>query len=304
MSSGDQYKIFDDAFRNAILGNVNLQRISTGHLWTEGPVWFPSHNCLLFSDIPNEKIYRWFPDGVVSIFRDKSNYANGHTRDLDGRLVSCQHGSRSLTRTEHDGTITTLANSYDGKKLNSPNDVVVKSDGTIWFTDPTYGILSNYEGYKSDRDQAANYVFCLNPKNDELLPVASKFNQPNGIAFSPDEKLLYVAESGNSHDPNVETVLRVFGVNEDNTLGNGRVFAEITLGIPDGLRIDTEGRIWVSGADGVNCYSPEGVLLGKILVPEVVSNLTFGGPRGNILFITATTSVYMIHVNASSANGR
>lgn len=304
MSAFDQYEIVDEAFRNVILANVKLAKVSSGHLWTEGPVWFPAHNCLLFSDIPNEKIYRWLTDGSVSEFRDRSNYSNGHTRDLDGRLVSCQHGTRSVTRTEHDGSITTLADAHDGKKLNSPNDVIVKSDGTVWFTDPSYGILSDYEGYRSESEQSGNYVFRLDPSDGELNVVAKGFTQPNGLAFSADEKLLYVAESGRSHDPDTRSVLMVFDVLETGSLKNGREFAEIDPGIPDGLRVDREGHLWVSAADGVHCLAPDGRLLGKIRVPETVSNLAFGGPRGNMLFITATSSVYAIHVNAASANGR
>lgn len=304
MSAFDQYKIVDEAFRNLILANVTLGKISSGHLWTEGPVWFPAHNCLLFSDIPNEKIYRWLTDGSVSEFRDRSNYSNGHTRDLEGRLVSCQHGTRSVTRTEHDGSITTLADVHEGKKLNSPNDVVIKSDGTVWFTDPSYGILTDYEGYKSEREQSGNYVFRLDPFDGELNIVAEGFTQPNGLAFSADEKLLYVAESGRSHDPDTRTVLKVFDVLDTGSLTNGREFAEIDPGIPDGLRVDRDGHLWVSAADGVHCLASDGRLLGKIHVPETVSNLAFGGPRGNLLFITATSSVYAIHVNAASANGR
>lgn len=304
MSAFDQYEIVDEAFRNLVLANVKLAKISGGHLWTEGPVWFPAHNCLLFSDIPNEKIYRWLTDGSVSEFRDRSNYSNGHTRDLTGRLVSCQHGTRSVTRTEHDGSITTLADAYGGKKLNSPNDVVVKSDGTIWFTDPSYGILTDYEGYRSEPEQSGNYVFRLDPSDGKLNIVARGFTQPNGLAFSTDEKLLYVAESGRSHDPDTRTVLKVFDVLETGTLANGREFAEVNPGIPDGLRVDRAGNLWVSAADGVHCLAPDSRLLGKVRVPETVSNLAFGGPRGNMLFITATSSVYAIHVNAASANGR
>lgn len=304
MSIYDQYEILENEFKNLILANTKLEQISSGHLWTEGPVWFPAHSCLLFSDIPNSKIYRWLVDGSVSVFRENSEYTNGHTRDREGRLVSCQHGTRSIIRTEHNGTITILADSFDSKKLNSPNDLVVKSDGSIWFTDPTYGILSDYEGYKSDREQANNHVFRFDPSSRKLTVVASDFTQPNGLAFSPDEKLLYIAESGHSHDPDTKTVLKVFGVIDGTKLDNGRDFAIVSPGIPDGLRADTNGNIWVSAADGVHCLSPDGKLLGKILVPETVSNLTFGGPRGNMMFITATDKVYSIYLNAASANGR
>ncbi len=304
MSAFDQYEIIDEAFLGLVLSNVKLRQLSRNHFWTEGPVWFPAHNCLLFSDIPAARIYRWLPDGSVSVFRDQSHYANGHTRDPEGRLLSCQHGTRSLTRTEHDGTITTLASAFAGKPLNSPNDVVVKSDGTIWFTDPTYGILSDYEGYKTTPDQPARNVFRLQPDTGEITSVADNFTQPNGLAFSPDESRLYVAESGASHNAQTPRVIRVFDVADDGTLANERDFAKIDPGLPDGMRVDTHGNVWTSAEDGVHCFSPEGKLLGKILVPETVSNLTFGGARNNMMFITATTSVYSLHVNTTSANGR
>lgn len=304
MSSFDQYEIIDNEFKNLILANVKLKQLSSGHLWTEGPIWFPAHSCLLFSDIPNRRIYRYLTDGSVSVFREESHYANGHTRDQEGRLVSCQHGTRSVTRTEHDGTITVLADRFENRRLNSPNDVVVKSDGSIWFSDPTYGIITDYEGYRSDPEQVSKHVFRLDLSNGKVTAVSSDFNQPNGLAFSADEKLLYVAESGKSHDPDTKAVIKVFDVTNHGTLENGRDFAFISPGIPDGFRVDTNGNIWVSAEDGVHCFSSEGKLLGKILVPETVSNLTFGGPRGNMLFITATDKVYSIHVNASSANGR
>ncbi|EEE36123.1 gluconolactonase [Rhodobacteraceae bacterium KLH11] len=292
------YDIRDPAFRTLIQINASLMTLSTGHLWTEGPVWVPAHQCLYFSDIPNQRIHRWTPDGEVTMFRDRSDFANGNTLDAQGRLITCQHGTRSVVRTEPDGSLTTLADSYEGKRLNSPNDVVEKSDGTVWFTDPTYGIMSNYEGYAATPEQAARCVFRLHPDTGALVAVAAGFNQPNGLAFSLDEKTLYVAESGRSHDPDVPAVLRAFDVTADNTLTNQRDFAQIEPGIPDGLRVDRRGNIWVSSADSVQCFAPGGQMLGRIRVPEVVSNLAFGGPRGTHLFITATSSVYALHVNA------
>ena len=295
------YEIYDSRFRDLVLLNVSLRKLSGGHLWTEGPVWFPAHQCLLFSDIPNQKIFRWMCDGTVNVFRENSNFANGNTRDAQGRLVSCQHGTRSVTRTEHDGTITVLADQFEGKRLNSPNDVVVKSDGSVWFTDPTYGIMSDYEGYKSEPEQRHHNVFRIDPATGELASVAHDFAQPNGLAFSRDETRLYVAESGCSHDDSVPSVIRVYDVVSGNKLENGRDFATINPGLPDGFRVDCHDNVWTSAADGVHCFDANGVLLGKILVPETVSNLTFGGPRGNELLITATTSVYAIHVNTAAA---
>jgi len=296
----EPYQILDDRFRDLVLPNVRLRKISGGHLWTEGPVWFPAHQCLLFSDIPNQKIFRWMCDGSVNEFRDHSDFANGNTRDMNGCLVTCQHGSRTVTRTEHNGKITTLADGFEGRRLNSPNDVVVKTDGSIWFTDPTYGILSNYEGYKATPEQEFNNVFRLEPETGIVESVSQDFRQPNGLAFSNDEKLLYVTESGSSHDATIPAVIRVYDVVGESALGNGRDFAEIDNGLPDGIRVDCCGNVWSSAADGVHCFDPGGKLLGKVLVPETVSNLTFGGARGNELMITATSSVYAIHVNSQA----
>ncbi|SOC20378.1 gluconolactonase [Thalassospira xiamenensis] len=296
----EPYQIIDPRFRDLVLANVRLRKLSGGHLWTEGPVWFPAHQCLLFSDIPNQKIHRWMCDGSVNVFRDHSDFANGNTTDLNGRLVTCQHGTRSVSRTEHNGSVTTLAEEFDGHRLNSPNDVVVKSDGSIWFTDPTYGILSNYEGHKAVPEQKYNNVFRLDPATGALTSVASEFQQPNGLAFSNDEKLLYIAESGSSHDSSIPAVIRVYDVVDGNRLENGREFAAIDNGLPDGIRVDCRGNVWSSAADGVHCFDRAGTLLGKILVPETVSNLTFGGARGNEILITATTSVYAIHVNGEA----
>jgi gluconolactonase len=294
----EPYQVLDCRFRDLVLANVRLRKLSGGHLWTEGPVWFPAHQCLLFSDIPNQRIYRWMCDGSVNVFRDRSDFANGNTVDRLGRLITCQHGTRSVTRTEHNGEITTLVAEFQGNRLNSPNDVIAKTDGTIWFTDPTYGILSDYEGYKATPEQEYNNVFCLDPETGIVTSVARDFTQPNGLAFSNDEKLLYIAESGSSHDDKIPSVIRVYDVTGENRLENGRDFARIDDGLPDGLRVDCYGNIWCSAKDGVHCFAADGTLLGKIFVPETVSNLTFGGARGNELLITATTSLYAIHVNS------
>ncbi|TYC53055.1 SMP-30/gluconolactonase/LRE family protein [Rhodobacterales bacterium] len=295
------YQIDDPRFKTLIQKNACLHKVATGFEWTEGPVWFPAHQLLLFSDIPGERIMRLTPDGHVSTFRQPSNYANGHTRDTQGRLVSCQHGTRSVTRTEADGTVTVLADRYEGARLNSPNDVIVQSSGAVWFTDPTYGILSDYEGYAADPEQKARNVFRLDPDTGALEAMITDFVQPNGLAFSPDETILYVAESGSSHDPDVPSVIRAFQLDCDGRIVADSVFATIDQGLPDGMRVDAAGHVWSSAADGIHCFRPDGTRLGKILVPEVVSNLCFGGSRGNRLFITATTSVYKIAVNARSA---
>lgn len=292
------YDIRDPRFLDCVVTSAGLEEIADNCRWTEGPVWFAEHNLLLFSDIPNERILRWVPGQGVSAFREPSNFANGHTRDRQGRLVSCEHGTRRVTRTEPDGSVTVLADSFEGKRLNSPNDVVVKSDGSVWFSDPTYGILSDYEGFRAEPEQAARNVFRLDPQSGQLSAVISDFTQPNGLCFSPDESRLYVAESGGSHDATVPSVIRVFDVHGD-TVSGGSVFCTLDSGIPDGIRCDTNGNVWSSAGDGVHVFSPQGELLGKIRVPQRVSNLTFGGPRRNRLFITATSSVYLVYVAAT-----
>lgn len=301
MSEKSIYEIHDQRFRYLTVGSAALDELYSGCRWAEGPVWFADLNCLLWSDIPNQRIMRYSQDGDVSVFRNNSNFINGNTRDRQGRLVSCEHGGRRVVRTEIDGTITVLADSYRGKKLNSPNDVVVKSDGSVWFTDPTYGILSNYEGYKSEPEQATRNVYRLDPATGELAIVCDDFGQPNGLAFSPDESRLYVADSASSHDIHWPRHIRVFDVVDGKTLANGRVFCDIDAGLPDGFRVDVDGNIWTSAADGVHCFGPDGALLGKILVPQTVANVTFGGPRGNRLFITATKSLYAVYLATTGA---
>lgn len=295
------YQINDPRFANMIIPSAALEELYSGCRWAEGPVWFADHDLLLFSDIPNERLLRYVPGQGVSVFRDPSNFANGNTRDREGRLITCEHGGRRVTRTEYDGSITVLADRYQGKRLNSPNDVVVKSDGSIWFTDPTYGIRSDYEGRKAEAEQASRNVFRLDPASGELTSVVDDFGQPNGLAFSPDETRLYVADSAVSHDPSAEPIIRVFDVVEGKRLTNGRVFCRLDAGLPDGFRLDTEGNLWTSAGDGVHCFAPDGTLLGKILVPQTVANLTFGGPRKNRLFITATKSLYAVYVDVSGA---
>lgn len=296
------YEIVEDSFRDLIQRNAFLVKIADNCMWAEGPVYFRDSNIFLWSDIPNNQIMRWMQGVGVSVFRQDSNYSNGNTRDRQGRLVTCEHGGRRVTRTEIDGRITVLADNYEGRRLNSPNDVVVKSDESVWFTDPPYGILSDYEGHKADSELDGCYVFRCDPGTGEITRVADDFVKPNGLAFSPDESILYISDSGVSHDPeNGPHHIRAFDVHNKRELVNGRLFAEITPGLPDGFRLDTEGNVWTSSQDGVQCYSSEGKLLGKILTPERVSNLTFGGPKRNRLFMTATTSIYTIYTSAVGA---
>lgn len=294
------YDIRDPRFRGLIHTSARLERIITGLRWAEGPVWFPAAGMLLVSDIPNNRILRWTEDGQWGVFRAPSDYTNGNTRDREGRLISCQHGTRSVVRTEADGTLTVLASHHGGERLNSPNDVVVRSDGSVWFTDPSYGILSDYEGYRAPEAQAARRVYRVGPEGGEPAAVCEGFVQPNGLAFSPDETRLYVAESGSSHDPDVPPVIRVFPVTGTG-LGAGRDFARLDSGLPDGLRVDAAGNVWSSAGDGVHVFAPDGTMLGRIAVPETVANLCFGGARGNRLFIAATTSVYSVFVDARAA---
>jgi len=298
--SGD-VKTYDARFKYLSLPNVRLERLCTGMLWTEGPVYFPLGDYVLWSDIPNNRMMQWI-DGVGSrVFRAPSNNANGNTRDRQGRLVTCEHLTRRVTRTEHDGSITVIADSYAGKRLNSPNDVIVKRDGTIWFSDPSYGIMNDYEGAPADQEQENCNVFRFDPSDGALSVVADDLVKPNGLAFSPDETVLYVSDSGVSHQDGGPHHIRKFGVTDANTLTDQGVFQEIEIGISDGFRLDVDGNIWTSTGGGVQCFAPDADLLGEILIDEVVSNLAFGGPKNNRLFITATTSLYAIFVGVRGA---
>ncbi len=294
------WEIYDDRCRDLIVGTARLEKLYTGTRWAEGPVWFADARCLYFSDIPNDRMLRWVESGEVTVYRSPSFYSNGNTRDPQGRLVSCRHGTRSVVRTELDGSITTIADSYGGKPLNSPNDVVVTSDGAVWFTDPPYGIMFDYEGGVADSEQGGNYLFRIDPASGALQIAADDFDKPNGLAFSPDEKTLYVADSGGSHTRGGPHHVRRFSV-EGGKLSGGKVFAEVNPGVPDGLRVDEKGNVWISCGDGILVFSADGRSLGKILVPEPVANLTFGGPKRNRLFITASTSLYSLFVNARGA---
>ncbi|RYE61474.1 MAG: SMP-30/gluconolactonase/LRE family protein, partial [Oxalobacteraceae bacterium] len=248
------YEIHDDRFRHLIVPSSGLEELYSDCRWAEGPVWFSDLQCLIWSDIPNQRMLRWVKDGGVSVFRTPSNFTNGNTRDRQGRLVSCEHGGRRVTRTEIDGSITVLAESYEGKRLNSPNDVVVHSDGSVWFTDPTYGIKSDYEGFRAEPEQATRNVYRLDPETGEIDAVVTDFGQPNGIAFSPDEKILYVADSSSSHDPSAPRHIRAFDVVDGRQLKNSRVFCDIDNGLADGFRVDVAGNVWTSAGDGVHCF--------------------------------------------------
>ena len=285
------FEAVDPVFNTYVLGNAPVKQLATGFDWVEGPVWFGDANCLLFSDIPNNRIMRWTPGEGISTYRQPSNYANGHTRDRQGRLVSCEHGARRVTRTEHDGSITVIADAHDGKPLNSPNDVIVAGDGGIWFSDPHYGIMTDYEGFRSKQENPC-VVYRSDPETGALEVMVDDMNCPNGLAFSPDESLLYVADTGRmfSGDPQH---MRVYDMVDGRPV-NGRLFHTVEPGCSDGFRLDSDGNVWTSAADGVHCIAPDGRLLGKILVPELVSNVCFGGRAKHELYITATTSLYRV----------
>jgi gluconolactonase len=289
----DPSVVLDERFRKLVNSTAHLEKLAGGCRWAEGPAYFPASRYLIWSDIPNDRMMRLDEvSGAVSVFRSPSFHSNGNTVDRQGRLVTCEHGGRRVTRTEHDGSITVLASHHEGKRLNSPNDAVVRSDGSIWFTDPAYGIDSHYEGHQAESEIGGCHVYRLDPDTGALTRVADDFVRPNGLAFSRDETKLYIADTGATHVPDGPRHIRVFDVTESGRLSGGNVFATCTQGLFDGFRLDEDGRIWTSAGDGVHCYEPDGTLIGKILVPEIVANVVFGGPRRNRLYICATTSIY------------
>jgi gluconolactonase len=278
------FEIVDKAeFERIFASSAKVERLATGLQFIEGPVWMKADGgFLVFSDIPANELKRWDAKKGVSTFRQPSNAANGNTIDLQGRLVSAEHGARRVSRTEKNGEVVTLVDSFEGKKLNSPNDVVVKSDGTIWFTDPDYGLAGR------TKEQPGNYVYRFDPKNKNITAVIKDFDKPNGLCFSPDETKLYVADSGAPRH------IRVFDVSRDGSVAQGRVFATIDKGGPDGIRSDASGRVWSSSGDGAQIFSPDGKLIARILLPESAANLTFGGKDGHTVFLTARKSLYAV----------
>ncbi len=299
---GTGVSVLDPRFHRVVPGSARVERLWTGARWSEGPAWFPAHNTLVWSDIPNDRMLRYDAlTGQVGVFRQPARNSNGNTVDAQGRLVTCEHGGRQVTRTEHDGSITVLASHYGGKQLNSPNDVVVKSDGSIWFTDPDYGILSDYEGDKSPGEIGACHVYRIDGQSGEIAIVADDFVKPNGLAFSPDESILYIVDTGSTERPDGPNHLRRFQVSADGTLTGGEVLVDADGGHFDGLRVDTEGRLWLADDHGIRCHLADGTLIGRVLLPERASNLTFGGAARDTLMITATTSVYSCRVSATGA---
>lgn len=294
------YEFVDTRFKRCVLGNALLETLGEGFRWLEGPVWFADHQALYVSDLPDDRVMRWTPSAGMSVFRQPSGFENGHARDLQGRLISCSHHGR-LTRTELDGTVTVLAERFEGRRLNSPNDVVVKSDGSIWFSDPHYGLNTDYEGGKREAELPPT-LYRLDPASGALDIMVDDFKGPNGIAFSPDESKLYVAETGDQFADKPEQHIRVFDVVEGGArIRGGKRFHKVQPGYADGFKVDTDGNLWSSAADGVHCIDPAGDLLGKILLPSLVSNLCFGGRNRAQLFICASHTLYALYVNRRGA---
>ncbi|MFD7711961.1 SMP-30/gluconolactonase/LRE family protein [Streptomyces sp. NPDC059785] len=288
------YEMFDDRFRTGrcMSGDAGLEVLYTGCRWAEGPVYLPAWRQVVFSDIPDDRMLRWDEEtGAVGVFRRRAGHPNGNTLDRQGRLVTCEQGNRRVTRTEHDGTLTVLADRWQGKRLNSPNDATVKSDGSVWFSDPDYGITSDYEGHRAESEIGANNVYRIDPDTGEVRLVADGFDAPNGLVFSADERRLFVSDSEAG-------LVRVFDVRDDGTLSDGEVFAEAAPREGarfDNLRFDDGGRLWVAAMDdGVHCYDPDGTLIGRLVVPETVANISWGGAKRNRLFLTAGTSLYSV----------
>ncbi len=315
--------VLDERFKKYKLGNSPIQRLYHSHemLWAEGPAWNGVGRYLLWSDIPRNIQLRWLEDdGHVSVFRNPAGYSNGNTFDYQGRQISCQHGTRKVVRYEYNGDVTVLAESYNGKSLNGPNDAVVHPNGDIWFTDPGYGGLMNYEGVRANTGSVQPYqkeaIYRIDGKTGKLNKVADQIHKPNGLCFSPDYKKLYVADTGKSHYPDAVEDIKVWDVVQEKTLANVKQFASMALmvngekkaGFADGIRADVDGNIWASsgwvgdGYDGVHIFAPDGTRIGQILLPEICGNVCFGGTRRNRLFMTASSSLYAVYVETTGAH--
>ena len=294
--------IFEEqSFEELIDPAAIVERLGGDCVWAEGPAWLPDRQAVIWSDVRRNRIMRWTESGGVEVEETDVEFTNGRTLDLEGRVVACSQGHRRIERVEHDGTVTPLVATYEGARLNSPNDVVVKSDGSIWFSDPPYGILTNEEGHAADPELPGCYVFRFDPQIGGLTIVADLLVHPNGLAFSVDESVLYISDTSGAVDPAGNHHIMAFDVINDTTLRNPRVFAEITPGLPDGFRVDRTDHVFTSAGDGIHVLTKDGGRIGRIPVPEVTSNCVFGGPDGTDLFMTATTSLYRVRTRTTGA---
>lgn len=296
-------RVLDERFQRVIIGHARLEKLWTGTRWAEGPAYFAAGKYLVWSDIPNDRLLRYDEtDGSVSVFWQGCGYHNGHTVDREGRLVACEHGNRCVSRVEHDGTRSVLATHWQGKRLNSPNDVVVARDGAIWFTDPTYGIDGDYEGHAAESEIGASQVYRIDPETGAVEAMIADRIKPNGLAFSPDGQFLHVSDTGRSHVAGLPVTITRYPIGADGrTPGKGETFATLAEGFYDGFRFDAAGNLWTSAGKDVHCYGPDGTLGIVIPIGEIVGNLCFGGPKRNRLYICAQTSLYALYVNARGA---
>ena len=295
-------EIYDDRMSKLVRPDATLQKLADGAVHSEGPVYFHEDESVIWSDAHGNRLFRWNKSDGMSVLRDPSNYQSGNYRDLEGRLVACSSGDRAIIRREHNGEWKTLVDRYQGNRLNSPNDLAVKRDGTIWFTDPPYGLTQPNQGYGGKEEQAGSYVFRFDPATGEIYPVVTDMERPNGLCFSPDESLLYVSDTSEFDYPQGHHYIRVYTVFEGQRATDGQVFAVIEPGQPDGFRVDEHGNIFTSSQDSVQVFAADGTRLGKILVPEISTNVTFGGQERDRLFITAGKSLYAIYLNTRGAN--
>lgn len=285
----------DNRFRRYMIGNTAIHRVYTGTLWSEGPAWNGVGRYLVWSDIPNNVQMRWIEDdGRITTFRNPSGYSNGNTFDFEGRQLSCEHGGRRVVRYEPNGTITVIADKFQGKRLNSPNDIVVNPDGSVWFTDPTYGINGNYEGFRADKE-LKEAVYRVDPKSGQIEKVFDEMTGPNGICFSPDYKKVYIADTGTGRE------VRVFDL-DGKTLRNGKRFVQFATGAADGMRCDVDGNLWCGAPPGVQVVAPDGTPIGQIRLPENCANVCFGGTKRNRLFMAASQSLYVVYVLTTGAH--